>query len=210
MATEPAIKYAMAFIDGQNLYQHAKDAFGHHHPNYDPIALHHAVCAEHGWRPNLVRFYTGIPSKQENPMWGGYWEKRLLHMKRGGVHVTTRPLRYRRTTERDSIGNEITVSTPQEKGIDVRLALDIVSTARTRQWDVAVIFSQDQDLAEVVQEVREISKEQDRWLEICCPFPYGPNATSGRGIDKTQWFRMDEAFYNSCLDPTDYRPANQT
>lgn len=196
----------MAFIDGQNLFQHAKDAFGHHHPNYDPIKLHHAVCAHHGWTPSLVRFYTGVPSKQENPMWGGYWEKRLLYMKRAGVHTTTRPLRYRKTTKIDPAGNPIIVTTPQEKGIDVRLALDIISTARSRQWDVAVIFSQDQDLAEVVQEVRAISKEQDRWLEICCPFPHGPNATSGRGIDKTQWFRMDEAFYNACLDPTDYRP----
>ena len=53
--------YAMAFIDGQNLYQHAKDAFGHHHPNYDPVKLHAMVCAAKGWTPNLVRFYTGVP-----------------------------------------------------------------------------------------------------------------------------------------------------
>ena len=206
MATEPTIKYAMAFVDGQNLFQHAMDAFGHYHPNYDVKKLHETVCAEHGWRPNLVRFYTGVPSKRKDAMWGGYGEKRLLHMKRAGIHTVTRPLRYRETTEKDEAGNLITITTPQEKGIDVRLALDIVSTARSRQWDVAVIFSQDQDLAEVVQEVRAISKEQDRWMEICCPFPSGQNATSKRGIDKTLWFQMDEAFYNNCLDPNDYRP----
>ena len=33
MPTEPDIKRAVSFIDGQNLYRHAKDAFGHHHPN---------------------------------------------------------------------------------------------------------------------------------------------------------------------------------
>ena len=207
MAIEPAVKRAMAFIDGQNLYQHAKDAFGHHHPNYDPLKLHAAVCAHHGWTPNLVRFYTGVPSKQENQMWGGYWEKRLLQMKRSGVHATTRPLRYRKTITTDADGKQIETSIPQEKGIDVRLALDVVSTARSRQWDVAVIFSQDQDLAEVVKEVRNISREQDRWMEICCAFPGGPNATSRRGIDKTSWFRMEEAFYNECIDPRDYRPA---
>ena len=207
MAIEPAVKRAMAFIDGQNLYQHAKDAFGHHHPNYDPLKLHAAVCAHHGWTPNLVRFYTGVPSKQENQMWGGYWEKRLLQMKRSGVHATTRPLRYRKTITTDADGKQIETSIPQEKGIDVRLALDVVSTARSRQWDVAVIFSQDQDLAEVVKEVRNISREQDRWMEICCAFPDGPNATSRRGIDKTSWFRMEEAFYNECIDPRDYRPA---
>lgn len=208
MAVEPHVKYAMAFIDGQNLYQHAKDAFGHHHPNYDPIKLHQAVCGQHGWVPNLVRFYTGVPAQAESPMWAGYWSNRLLQMKRAGIHVTSRPLRYRKETVVDSLGNLKVVTTPQEKGIDIRLALDIVSTARTRQWDVAVIFSQDQDLAEVVHEVRGISREQDRWLHICCAYPHGPNATSGRGIDRTQWCQMSQAFYDACIDPIDYRPKN--
>lgn len=206
LAEEPATKYAMAFFDGQNLYQHAKDAFGHHHPNYDPVKLHHAVCAANGWKPNMVRFYTGIPNAAESPMWTGYWAKRLLYMKRAGIHVTTRPLRYRKETVVDALGKSTVVTTPQEKGIDVRLALDIVSTARKKQFNVAVIFSQDQDLAEIVAEVAEISKEQDRWIKVCCAFPSGANATSGRGIDKTDWFRMDRAFYDACVDPTDYRP----
>lgn len=72
MAVEPEIKYAMAFFDGQNLYQHAKAAFGHHHPNYDPIKLHNLVCSLNGWKPNLVRFYTGVPDPKENEMWAGY------------------------------------------------------------------------------------------------------------------------------------------
>jgi uncharacterized LabA/DUF88 family protein len=205
MAAEPSVKYAMAFVDGQNLYQHAKEAFGHHHPNYDPIKLHAAVCELHGWRPTLVRFYTGVPSAMHNPMWAAYWAKRLLYMKNAGIVVTTRKLRYREESVTDELGSTKTVFTPQEKGIDVRLALDVVATARTRQWNVAVIFSQDQDLAEVVQEVRAISKEQDRWMEICCAFPDGPNASSSRGIEKTVWCRMDQAFYDACIDPTDYR-----
>jgi hypothetical protein len=57
MAEEPAVKRAMAFFDAQNLYQHAMAAFGHHHPNFDPLKLHEAVCKEHGWISNLVRFY---------------------------------------------------------------------------------------------------------------------------------------------------------
>ena len=208
MTVVTAVKHAMAFIDGQNLYQHAKDAFGHHHPNYDPIKLHAAVCAEHGWKPNLVRFYTGIPDRRVNAMWAGYWNSRIIAMKRAGIKVTTRPLRYREQQVTDPLGNTETVQVAQEKGIDTRLVLDIVSTARTKQWDVAVIFSQDQDLAEVVQEVEAIGKEQGRSLEICCPFPYGPNATSKRGIHKTAWFRMDQAFYDACLDPKDYRPKS--
>ena len=49
MPREPHVKRAVSFFDGQNLYRHAKDAFGHHHPNYDPIKLSKAICAACGW-----------------------------------------------------------------------------------------------------------------------------------------------------------------
>jgi uncharacterized LabA/DUF88 family protein len=196
----------MAFIDGQNLYQHAKEAFGHHHPNYDPIKLHKAVCDANGWRQTLTRFYTGVPNQTESPMWAAYWSNRVIALKRAGVHVTTRPIRYRKQTIIESNGKEETITTPQEKGIDVRLALDLVSLARSRQFDIAIIFSQDQDLQEVVQEIYEISKEQSRWIKLVCAFPSGPNASATRGIDKTDWFKMDQSFYDQCLDVRDYRP----
>lgn len=196
----------MAFFDGQNLYQHAKAAFGHHHPNYDPVKLHNLVCEQNGWIPNLVRFYTGIPDPAETEMWAGYWSNRILAMKRSGIVVTTRPIRYRRETIMvDGIATRVT--TPQEKGIDVRLALDIVSCARKKNFDVAVIFSQDQDLQEVVQEVQDISIEQDRWIKLVSAFPSGHLASSKRGIDKTQWVRIEQSDYDACLDPNDYRPA---
>ena len=204
---EPPVKYAMAFFDGQNLYRHAKDAFGHHHPNYDPVKLHAAVCAAHGWTPNLVRFYTGVPSRQISPMWAGYWSNRVIALKRAGVAVTTRPIRYHTEVVKGADGIETPVTTPQEKGVDVRLALDLVSCARRREFNVAVIYSQDQDLCEVVQEVKAISVEQQRWIKIACAFPAGPNATSRRGIDQTDWIKMDRKFYDACLDPRDYRPS---
>jgi hypothetical protein len=179
----------------------------HHHPNYDPIKLHKTICDSKGWRPTLTRFYTGVPSAAESPMWSSYWSNRVIAMKRVGVHVTTRPIRYRKHTIIGTDGKEEVITTPQEKGIDVRLALDLVSLARKRQFDIAIIFSQDQDLQEVVQEIADISKEQERWITIACAFPSGPNASSTRGIDKTDWLEMDQGFYDQCLDPRDYRPA---
>lgn len=204
MAAEPAVKHAVGFFDGQNLFQHAKDAFGHFHPNYDPQKLLQVVCDTRGWKPTLVRFYTGIPSAVENQMWASYWSNRILAMKRAGIYTITRPIRYRKeTVEVD--GAKVIHTTPQEKGIDVRLALDVVSMARKGQFNVAVIFSQDQDLSEVVQEVRDISIETDRWLKVVSAFPYGPKATSKRGIDKADWVKLDEETYGKCLDPRDYR-----
>jgi hypothetical protein len=74
------------------------------------------------------------------------------------------------------------------------------------QLDVAVIFSQDQDLSEAAAEVREIARSQGRWVKVVSAFPVSPKATVSRGIDRTDWFRIDQALYDSCLDPRDYRP----
>ena len=206
MPTEPETKRAVSFFDGQNLYRHAKDAFGHHHPNYDPFRLAEAVCANRGWSNRGVRFYTGVPTAHASPMWHGYWTRRLTAMRRAGVFVTARTLRYR--VERIALpdGSELELPVHREKGIDLRLGLDVVRMARNAQLDVAILFSQDQDLAEVAREVRDISHNADRWIKIVSAFPYGPNATSTRGIDRTDWFRMNRTFYDACLDPRDYRP----
>lgn len=205
-----AKRFAMGFFDAQNLYRHAKDAFGHIHPNFDPTKLHRAVCAEHEWTPNLVRFYTGVPEQARDPQWSGYWSNRVMALKRAGVNVTTRKLRYHDTPVLNPDGTTQTVTYVKEKGIDVRLALDIVKCARLGSFDVAVIYSQDQDLCEVVEEVKEIARQQQRSIELCCAFPSSGTATSGRGIDKTQWFRMEQSFYDACIDPHDYRPPKKT
>lgn len=206
MTAVPAKLFAMGFFDAQNLYRHAKDAFGHIHPNFDPTKLHAAVCATHSWTPNLCRFYTGVPEHARDPQWTGYWNNRVMALKRAGVSVTTRKLRYHDTIVSNPDGSSQTVTSVKEKGIDVRLALDIVKYARAKSYNVAVIYSQDQDLCEVVEEVKEIAKEQGRLIEICCAFPNSKSATSGRGIDRTNWFRMDQTFYDACLDARDYRP----
>ena len=60
MPQEPTVKPAVSFLEGQNLSRYAKDAFGHHHPNYNPGKLAAAVCAANGWSAAGVRFYTGV------------------------------------------------------------------------------------------------------------------------------------------------------
>lgn len=140
-------------------------------------------------------------------MWAGYWASRILSMKRNGVVTTTRPLRYREKEAYNENGELETVVVAQEKGIDVRLALDIVSLALSRQYDVAVIYSQDQDLNEVVGEVEKIARDQGREITLACAFPDSDTATYRRGINKTQWIKIDQATYDGCLDTRDYRPA---
>ncbi|WP_165927451.1 MULTISPECIES: NYN domain-containing protein [Burkholderia] len=195
----------MAFFDVQNLYRHAKDAYGdgYHHPNFDPLKLHQKVAAHFSFVPNLTRFYTGVPIQSESELWSGYWNNRVLALKRAKVMVETRKLKYHQEEMLDGTFRSVA----QEKGIDVRIALDLVRCARKKEFDAAIIFSQDQDLAEAVKEMKEIAREQQRSIKIISAYPKSADASALRGIDKTDWFSIEKAFYDACLDNHDYRPV---
>ncbi|MGO8676640.1 MAG: NYN domain-containing protein [Limisphaerales bacterium] len=210
MPAEPAIKRATVFIDGQNLFYAAKNAFGCPYPNYEVAALADAVCRRQNWSLSQVRFYTGIPDATDNASWNHFWTAKLAQMGRQGVHVFSRALRYRNQTVRLPSGQTHTFLVGQEKGVDVRLALDIVGMAYQRAYDVALVFSQDQDLSEVADEIRRIAAEQDRWIKIASAFPFSPASPNRRGINGTDWVKIDRATYDACLDTRDYRPRQRT
>ena len=127
-------------------------------------------------------------------------------MKRAGIHAVSRPLRYRMKEITLSTGQSEKAEVAQEKGIDIRIALDIFKLTIENELDVAVIFSQDQDLAEVATEVKLIAKQQNRWVKISSAFPAGTNASCNYGIHGTDWIKIDQAMYDACLDARDYRP----
>ena len=118
----------------------------------------------------------------------------------------SRPLRYRNQTVTLPDGTSHTFLVGQEKGVDIRIALDIVRAIRLNECDVAIVFSQDQDLSEVAEEVRTIAREHDRWVKIASAFPFSPTTVNKRGVNSTDWIRIDRATYDACLDPHDYRP----
>ncbi|HRT56009.1 MAG TPA: NYN domain-containing protein [Candidatus Paceibacterota bacterium] len=210
MFPEPALKRTVAFVDGQNLFYAVRNAFGHTYPNYDVSALAAAVCRRQNWHLTQVRFYTGIPDVADDAKWNHFWTAKLAQMGRQGVYVFSRALRYRNQTVQLPNGQTHTFLVGQEKGVDVRLALDILSLAYQKAYDVALIFSQDQDLSEVADEIRRVGAQQIRWLKAACAFPYSPASQNRRGINGTDWIKIDRATYDACLDPRDYRPKQKT
>jgi uncharacterized LabA/DUF88 family protein len=202
---EPTHKRAVAFVDGQNLFHSAKDAFGYAYPNFEMPLLSQAISEAQGWNIVECRFYTGIPSPADNPFWNSFWVKKTAQMGRTGVRVFTRPMRYRNKTVRLPDGSSHTFLTGEEKGIDVRIALDILTGAINGSYDVALVFSQDQDLSEVATEIRTIAQQQDRWIKVACAFPWSPAAHNKRGINSTDWLKIDRVTYDKCIDPRDYR-----
>ena len=207
--TETAVKRAIVFVDGQNLFHAAKEAFGYFYPNYDILKLSQAVCREQNWRLERVHFYTGIPDVTDNAYWNHFWSLKLAWMGRQGVHIFKRHLRYRNQQVTLPNGQKHTFLVGQEKGVDIRIALDVVRAAQQNECDVALIFSQDQDLSEVADEVRLIARQQNRWVKIASAFPISPTVENKRGINKTDWIAIDRAIYDACIDPVNYRPAKK-
>jgi len=186
VASEPAIKRAVAFVDGQNLFYAAKSAFGYSFPNYDIRALVMAICKKNGWQLTDVRFYTGIPDPSDNAFWNHFWTAKLAQMGRDNITIFSRPLRYRNQTVRLPDGTTHTFLVGSEKGTDVRLAIDIIRLAHRRVLDVAPVLSQDQDLSEVADEIRVIAREQNRWIRIASAFPTSPAFKNTKGINRTE------------------------
>jgi hypothetical protein len=178
---ESRVRRAIAFVDGQSLFHAARLAFGRAEPDYDPAAPAGLVAERTGWILTSVRFYTGVPD------------------------AARRPLRYRRRLVRSPDGSIVEGEVGEEKGIDIRIALDAVRAIVTRQCDVVLLFSQDQDFAELAREVRVIAADQQRWIKIASAYPVGPGLANARGVDRTDWIPLDRAAYEACLDLRDYR-----
>jgi hypothetical protein len=147
MNAGPRAKRVIAFFDGQNLFAAARDAFGFTTPSYGVPRLAQAIALQRGWDLIQTRFYTGMPNRQDNPRLHRHWTLRLRRMRAEGVVVTARPLRRRRRRAR----------------LDDGAAVELT--------DVVLLFSQDQDFAELADEVRAIAREQQRWLKIAGAYP---------------------------------------
>jgi len=196
---DASIKRVIAFVDGQNLFNAAKMAFGYSFPNFDPIELATLVCqqqlkVEKHWTLVKLYFYTGMPSPTKDEPRNRFWKGKLAAMGKHKelVQIFSRPLVYRH-----GIG--------QEKGIDVKLAVDAVRLAHESAYDVALIFSQDQDFVEVATEIRRIAAVQNRSITIASAYPVSPDYANDRGIDKTDWIPIDRTLYDQAIDHVNYR-----
>jgi uncharacterized LabA/DUF88 family protein len=204
MTSQPDPCRAIVFIDGQNLSKAAERAFGHKHPRFDPLRLGHFICRQHGWMPMQISFYSGIPPIDKNPFWHSFWSRRKTSMMRQGIVCKTRQVNYRAYTLElpDKTRHPTTIA--EEKGIDVWIAVDLISLAYRNEYDVAVVFSQDQDLCPAIDEVKRIAKEQGRWIKLVSAYPVSNRSDNHMGIRGTDYIRIEENEYNQCLDPYDY------
>ncbi len=115
-------------------------------------------------------------------------DRRLSIMRREGVTVVTRPLRYhwdwghpsqRLPQPGPGVQPQQVMLTPwmrpQEKGIDLVIGLDVVEFLLTRVCDVAIIVSLDRDLYEIPQAIQNLGRLIARPIrpEAAVPVPDG-------------------------------------
>lgn len=183
------------FFDGRNARGAAAKAFDSDElADFSPRLLARQVCEAQGWQLASVSYYIGLPG--EGRLVRGEsradWEMRLSHWRRQGVRVVTRPLSGRN----------------KEKGIDVRLALDMTWQFRRGHYDIALIFSQDQDFQEVVDELREIGRLEGRRVLTVCAFPGREDPKFNRGIDNVdRSLVLPREIYAKSLEPASAHPA---
>ena len=190
----------IVFIDGQNLYHLAKNAWGadcsqspYAWPSYDVEKLAYALVAKIPGRKLVqIRFYTGVPSRKANSFWHGFWSNKLRFLRSRGIAVY-----------RGSIGFG-----GQEKGVDVSLAIDLVQATYEQKYECAIIVSQDKDFQPAVLLSKTIAQAQGRKLAFESSFPFKAGNVSRRGVPETTWIHIDKSTYDACFDPTDYRPRN--
>ena len=192
------------FIDYQNAYRGARQAFGEADDHYvvgqfDPFKLAKLIAQRHpsyaGARLRKlaqVWIYRGMPSSTKSPEGYAAARKQVSRWRRasstGGprLEVCTRQLDYR-------------TGQPREKGIDVVLALDLAFGAANGDFDVVVLFSGDSDLLPAL--------ERAHALGVACETA----AWTGGGRRQPQrsylrWeHRLGQRDYDVVRDSFDYR-----
>ena len=214
LATDPNAR-VLVFVDGQNLYKEAERLFGH--PLCHPHLLAEYLAGPRTNRRVGCRYYTGRPSPNVSPTPAMALDRRISAMSGAGVSVTTRPLRYhwdwghRLNLPPAGVGvtpQQVLMTPyqrPQEKGIDLSLALDVIEFVLTDVCDVVIIVSLDRDLCEIptaLKNLKGLMRHPVR-LEAAVPVPAGrtdPKRLSG--FDVTHQITPD--IFDLVRDDTDY------
>jgi hypothetical protein len=159
LATETAPKVAV-FIDWQNVYKTAREAFGlgdmpSEHGNFSPFRLSRILAAANGRGSEAeltcVEIFRGLPSQKHDLI--GYSANRRqaaawVAEQPEIVVPRMRPLRYPY-----NYPNEPAV----EKGVDVQLAVSAIEATLRKRCNVAIIFSHDTDLLPVPETIARLA-----------------------------------------------------
>ncbi len=199
----------VVFIDYENVYWAAREAFhrggtssgrmGHVEPSRLASLILGMSPAPR--RLEAIRVYRGMPSPFLDPRGYRAWRAQTARWEKSGASVIARVLRYPPGWPSPPPGGR-----PQEKGIDVALALDVVDLAHRGAYDVAIIVSVDSDLLPAIEMLQRMREDAGApRVEVAAWRPaggYAPRLKASGGNVWCHW--LDEAAYRQVQDTTDY------
>ena len=191
----------LCFVDAQNLHRDAQRVFGCDQ-DVDPVELAKRICSSQHWLCEGIYYYMGAPDPNRQPTESLAWNARRAQLEADGVNVFERPVQF---IERHYLlpdGSSQPTTKVREKGIDLRMGLDIYELAVDAKFDAALLFSRDQNLNEIVPSIRRLSQRQNRPIVLASAYPRS-SSQHLRGIDGTWWLPIDRTTYEACLATTD-------
>jgi len=134
----------MIFIDGSNFYHGLKENFGF--ANIDFEHLVNSLINPNKQKLIRVYYYNAPVNKEEEPEKYKNQQKFFNYLK----NLAFFEVKLGRLEKRKS--------GVVEKGVDVKLAVDMVMLAVKNAYDLAILISADGDFADAVQAVKDMGK----------------------------------------------------
>lgn len=200
------------FLDWQNVYKRARESFfdgpvSHNKGQVDPLELGE-VLASKGLNPRSliqVRVYRGMPDQGFDAKAYAAYRRQVSRWTNQRIEVISRKIRY--PTGWTPTG---TVTAPaREKGVDVALAVDLVTMASEDVFDTAVVMSSDHDIEPAIEWVKAKSLKGGPRVEVAAwSGDYGrrSNRIASRSGIFCHW--LDASDYWGVEDDTDYAVAS--
>lgn len=137
-------KKVMIFIDGSNMYHNMMANFRKASIDYNKLSLKLT-----GENRELIRtYYYNCPLDQNKDVLAYKAQQRFLSNLYRTTDLEVKLGRLQRKSD----------GTTTEKGVDVKLAVDMLVKAYRNHYDVAILISGDGDFAQVVQEAKDQAK----------------------------------------------------
>lgn len=194
------------FIDGQNVHQDFRRAFIED-PNaisrlgaFDPLALAKLFVSRgpdfEDWTLKDVRVYVGAPVAEREPRSAMAHDRQVAAWRSKGITVRPRPLMYPK---------EWPEQKARQKGVDVELAIDVVSLAIGHEYEIGILASTDTDLVPAIEAVAKV-RGFEATPRICVVAYEGllkQLRLKGDG-NRLHAFRLTRGDFEAVQDLTDY------
>lgn len=173
-------KTAMLFIDGNNWYHNSKQVIDTKNIDFQKLA----ILLENKLKIKIkeIRYYNSIPDISENPLKYHKHMEFLNNLKNQSIKVFTRKLQKSSTAEilkektrildslelcgscspliKQNCLDCIGLVTKKEKGIDVKIAVDMMRKCLIeKECEVCILISGDADFIPAMQTIKDAGKE---------------------------------------------------